>query len=70
MFHVLGIGSGDVVSFLLPLLPEAEIKTDGKAPGGRAENDSRIGAACREANIALNSVLSGWNLSIESHYPL
>jgi hypothetical protein len=48
----------------------AEIKTDGKAAGGRAENHSRIGAACREANAALNSVLPGWNLWIGSHYQL
>ena len=48
----------------------AEIKTDGKAAGGRAENHSHIGSACREASAALNSVLPGWNLSIGSHYQL
>jgi hypothetical protein len=48
----------------------AEIKTDGKAAGGRAENHSHIGAACREASAALNRVVPGWNLSIGSHYQL
>ena len=36
MFHVLGIGSGDVVSFLLPLLPEALVTLFGAEAAGIA----------------------------------
>jgi hypothetical protein len=48
----------------------AEIKIDGKAGEGRAENHARIDAACREASAALNCILPGWSLSVESHYQL
>jgi hypothetical protein len=48
----------------------AEIKTDGKAGEGRAENHAHIDAACREASAALNAILPGWNLSVASHYQL
>ena len=36
MFHVLGVGSGDVVSFLLPLLPEAFVTLFGAEAAGIA----------------------------------
>ena len=48
----------------------AEMKTDGKANKGRAENHMRIEAACREASAALNDTLPGWVLSVEKNYQL
>ena len=63
----------------------AEIKAEGK-PGPRQaaqikgerpsirspseKNHAHIDAACREASSALNVVLPGWALSIDSHYQL
>jgi hypothetical protein len=47
-----------------------EIRAEGKSASGRAENHIRIGAACREASTALNGILPGWTLSVESHYQL
>jgi hypothetical protein len=62
----------------------AEIKADGKSarrrlaeassvgggPDNFARNHEHIAGACREASDALDRVLPGWALSIESHYQL
>jgi hypothetical protein len=48
----------------------AEIKNEGKSANGHADNHVHIGAACRDASTALNSILPGWTLSAESHYQL
>ena len=48
----------------------AEIKDDGKAQGGNAENQERIGKAIAAASKALNEVPPGWALSRDSHYQL
>jgi hypothetical protein len=48
----------------------AEIKDDGKAKGGNAENHERIGRAIGAASKALSEVRPGWALSRDSHYQL
>jgi hypothetical protein len=48
----------------------AELKDDGKAQGGNAENHEKIGRAISAASKALNEVRPGWVLSRGSHYQL
>src|SRR5215475_8015011 len=51
MFHVLGVGSGDVVSFLLPLLPEAFVTLFGAEAAGIANPVNPILEAHQIAEI-------------------
>lgn len=43
---------------------------DDGAPENGRKNHDRIGKAIGEANVALNAILPGWNLSRDSHYQL
>jgi hypothetical protein len=47
----------------------AEPKREGK-PKGQSDNDDRIEKAIRQANLALNRILAGWELTKDSHYQL
>lgn len=48
---------------------EKELDEAGKRPGN-AKTHEQIEKAIREANIGLESILSGWDLSLSSHYQL
>jgi hypothetical protein len=48
----------------------AEMSHVGKPHDGNGENHLHIGAACLYASDALNGVMPGWKLSMESHYQL
>jgi hypothetical protein len=54
----------------VPAEDKAETRSVGARPDNSARNHERIAIACREASAALDDLLPGWALSIESRYQL
>jgi hypothetical protein len=49
---------------------DRELDPRGKSGLGNPDNHVRIGNAIKTANAGLNSVLPGWDLTVDSHYQL